>query len=247
MNWPTQKDILEIRKHVKNKKKKNIEALKKDSIKWTRTSWVNKLSYEITWLGIPIIQIPEDIVLMQELIFNLKPDIIVELGIGHGGSLIFYSSLLELLGKGKVIGVDIDIRRHNRNAIEKHPMNKRIILIEGDSTELSVINKVGVYIEPNDSVLICLDSNHKKTHVLKELISYSNYVNPGGYIVVFDTIMPQLVSLPGSQKNWDKDNPKEAINEFLQTHKDFEIDVTYNKLFVSYCPNGFLKRKIRNE
>lgn len=243
MNWPTQRDILELKKYVNSEKSKDMEALIKDSKQWVKTGWTNKISYEVTWLGIPLIQLPEDIIIMQELIFNVKPDIVIESGIAHGGSLIFYSSLLELLGKGKVIGVDIEIRKHNREAIEKHPMSKRIILIEGSSTDPAVIKKVAEQIEPDSTVLICLDSNHTKAHVLEELKAYSDFVTSGSYIVVFDTIMPDLVGVPGSQKNWDRDNPMEAIREFLKISNDFEIDKSYNKLFVSYCPNGFLRRK----
>lgn len=243
MSWPTQRGILELKKYVKSKKNKDIGALKKDSKHWIKTGWANKISYEIAWLGIPIIQIPEDIIIMQELIFNVKPDIVIESGIAHGGSLIFYSSLLELLGNGKVIGVDIEIRKYNREAIESHPMSKRIKLIEGSSTDPAVIKKVKEQIDPSSTVLVCLDSDHTKAHVLKELKAYSNFVTSGSYIVVFDTIMPDLVSLPGSQKNWNRDNPMEAIKEFLKINSDFEIDKEYNKLFVSYCPNGFLRKK----
>ena len=243
MNWPTQRDILELKKYVNSEKSKDMEALKKDSEQWIRTGWANKISYENTWLGIPIIQLPEDIMMMQELIFNVKPDIVIESGIAHGGSLILYSSLLELLGTGKVIGVDIEIRKHNREAIEKHPMSKRIILIEGSSTDPVVIKKVAEQIDPGSTVLICIDSNHTKAHVLEELKAYSDFVTSGSYIVVFDTIMPDLVGVPGSQKSWDKDNPLEAIKEFLKINSNFEIDTEYNKQFVSYCPNGFLRRK----
>jgi cephalosporin hydroxylase len=239
MNWPTQRDILELKKYVNSEKSKDMEALKKDSKQWIRTGWANKISYENTWLGVPIIQLPEDIIIMQELIFNVKPDIVIESGIAHGGSLILYSSLLELLGNGKVIGVDIEIRKHNREAIEKHPMSKRIILIEGSSTDPAVIKKVAEQIEPDSTVF----SNHTKAHVLEELKAYSDFVTSGSYIAVFDTIMPDLVGVPGSQKSWDKDNPMEAIKEFLKTNSDFEIDKAYNKLFVSSCPNGFLRRE----
>ena len=243
MMWPTQRDILELKKYVNSEKSKDMKALKKDSKQWIRTGWTNKISYENTWLGVPIIQLPEDIIIVQELIFNVKPDIVIESGIAHGGSLILYSSLLELLGNGKVIGVDIEIRKHNREAIEKHPMSKRIILIEGSSTDPVVIKKVAEQIDPGSTVLIGIDSNHTKAHVLEELKAYSDFVTSGSYIVVFDTIMPDLVGVPGSQKSWDEDNPLEAIKEFLKINSDFEIDTEYNKQFVSYCPNGFLRRK----
>lgn len=243
MNWPSRNDILEIKKYVSRRKNKDIDALKADARQWVRTNWANKISYEITWLGIPIIQLPEDIILMQELIFLIRPDVIIECGIAHGGAAIFYSSLLELLGKGKVVGVDIEIRPHNRKAIENHPMSKRITLIEGSSTDPETVKAVKKEIPPGSSVLVCLDSNHTMIHVLEELNLYSKFVTSGSYIVVFDTIMPELIGLPGSQENWDKDNPSQAIKEFLETNKDFIIDEQFNKLHVSYCPNGFLKRK----
>jgi len=156
--------------------------------------------------------------------------------------LIFYASLLELLGKGRVIGVDIEIRKHNREALEKHPMSKRITLIEGSSTYPAVIKKVKQQIALDSTVLVCLDSNHAKAHVLAELRAYSDFVTPGSYIVVFDTVMPELVGLPGSQEHWDRDNPMEAVKEFLEINSDFEIDKEYNKLFVSHCSNGFLRK-----
>jgi len=243
MIWPSEDDVTELKKHVKRKKNKDISELKKDSKRWIRSSWQNKLSYEITWLGIPIIQLPSDIILMQELIFKVKPDIIIEIGIAHGGALIFYSSLLEILGKGKAIGVDIEIKSHNRKAIESHPMSKRIKLIEGDSVKPETIKKIENEIDPQSIVLIALDSNHTKDHVLKELRAYCKFVTSGSYLVVFDTIMPELIGLEGSQENWNQDNPLEAIKEFLKKNKDFEIDESYNKLFVSNCPNGFLKKK----
>ncbi len=243
MIWPSEDDITELKKHVKQKKNKDIATLKEDSRQWIRTSWQNNLSYEITWLGIPIIQLPSDIIIMQELIFKVKPDIIIEIGIAHGGALIFYSSLLELLGKGKAIGVDIEIKSHNRKAIESHPMSKRIKLIEGDSVKQETIEKIENEIDPQSTVLIALDSNHTKDHVIKELRAYSKFVTSGSYLVVFDTIMPELIGLDGSQENWNEDNPLEAIKEFLKINKDFEIDDSYNKLFVSNCPNGFLKKK----
>ena len=243
MKWPSNKDILEIKKYVKTKKDKDIQSLKVDGKRWIRTSWENKISYEVTWLGVPIIQLPSDIMLMQELIFQVQPDVIIECGVAHGGSIILYSSLLEILGKGRVIGIDIEIRPHNRKMIENHPMMKRITLIEGSSTSQEIIKKVEKEIEPGSKVLVCLDSSHARSHVLEELKLYSKLVTSGSYIVVFDTIMPELIGLPGSRESWDKDNPMEAIKEFLKLNDLFEIDETYNKLIVSYCPNGFLKKK----
>lgn len=243
MKWPNENDISKIKEYVKSEKNKKIDLLKKDARQWVRTSWANKLSYEITWLGMPIIQLPEDIILMQELIFKVQPDIIIETGIAHGGSLIFYSSLMEILGKGKVIGIDIEIREHNRKAIEAHPMFKRIELIEGSSTSQEGIEEVKKNIPKGSTVLVCLDSNHTKEHVKEEIKAYSGLVTRGSYLVVFDTIMPELVGLPSSSENWSEDNPMEAIKDFLEINNDFEIDTEYNRLYVSHCPNGFLRRK----
>lgn len=243
MTWPSKSEILEMRKHIRTKENKNIPALKKDSKNWIRTSWENRLSYEVAWLGVPVIQLPEDLMLMQELIFTVKPDVIIETGVAHGGSLIFYSSLLELLGKGKVIGVDIEIRSHNRETIEKHPMSKRIILVEGDSVAEKTIKTVEKSIDRDSTVLLCLDSNHTKEHVLKELKTYNKFVTPGSYIVVFDTIMPELKGLIGAPDDCDINNPLEAIKEFLVSNNNFEIDDGFSKFYVSYCPSGFLRRK----
>lgn len=231
-----------LRKYVHTKENKNIKELEEAAIKWVKVSAENHLSYEIDWLGVPIIQTPEDMILMQELIFKIQPDIIIETGIAHGGSLIYYASLLELLGKGKVIGIDIEIREHNRKVIEKHPLFKRIKLIEGDSTSGETIEKIRKIIPKNSKVVVCLDSNHTKNHVLKELQLYHGFVNPKSYIVVFDTITSELSKVSNSEKIYLNNSPKEAIDEFLKGHNDFEIDKSYNKLYLSSSPNGFLRR-----
>jgi len=236
------KNIFPLRKYVLTKKNKDINDLKKIANKWIKISVENKLSYEIDWLGIPIIQLPEDMILMQELIFKIQPDIIIETGIAHGGSIIYYASLLELLDKGKVIGVDIEIREHNRKVIERHPMFKRIKLIEGDSTSKKTIEKIRKIIPKDSKVIVCLDSNHAKNHVLKELQLYHGFVNPRSYIVVFDTITSRLAGLGTCDKLYINNSPKEAIEEFLKEHNNFEIDKNYNKLYVSYNLNGYLRR-----
>lgn len=242
IKWPEEKNIQKLKRYVAGRHNKDVRALRRDGLKWTRTSWANKLSYETTWLGMPIIQLPEDIVLIQEVIFKVKPDIIVESGIAHGGSLVFYASLLKLLGRGKVIGVDIEIRKHNRKAIEVHPMSRQIILIEGSSTAPDTLENVRRRIPKGAKVLVCLDANHTKNHVAQELKLYSRLVSVGSYIIVFDTIMPQLTGLPGARKNWTKDNPHAAVKNFLKENKDFKIDKEFHKFFVSYCPDGFLKK-----
>ena len=172
-------------------------------------------------------------------------DLIIETGIAHGGSLIYYASILDLLGSGEVLGVDIDIRDHNRREIEKHPMFKRIKMIQGSSVDQTTVQKVAEFATGKKTVLVSLDSNHTHEHVLQELELYSSFVTPGSYIVVFDTIVEDLPNdyLPG--RAWSVgDNPKTAVYEFLKKHKDFSIDEAIdNKLLVSVAPSGYLKRK----
>jgi cephalosporin hydroxylase len=235
-------NIPSLRKYVRIKRNKNIKELEKEAIKWAKVSAENYLSYEIDWLGVPIIQTPEDMILMQELIFKIQPDVIIETGVAHGGSLIYYASLLELLGKGKIIGVDIEIREHNRKAIEAHPMFKRIELIEGSSTSEEIIEKIRKIVPKGSKVIVCLDSNHTKDHVLKELKLYNSFVNPGSYIVVFDTNTSKLAELGACDKIYINNSPKEAVEDFLKVNGNFKIDKYYNKLYISYSPNGYLRR-----
>lgn len=209
---------------------------------WTRAGWQQKFSYEVTWLGIPIIQLPEDILMIQELIWKVRPDVVVESGVAHGGALILYASLLELLGRGRVIGVDIEIRKYNRLAIESHPMSKRITLIEGSSTDESTVAQVRTAIRPDDRVLVLLDSNHSRDHVRSELELYGPLVSPGSYIVVFDTVMTMVHDAPNGQPSWVTDNPQAAIEDFLQAHPEFTRDATYERLHVTYCRGGYLRR-----
>jgi len=231
-----------LRKYVHTKENKNIKELEEVGIKWAKVSAENRLSYEIDWLGVPIIQTPEDMILMQELIFKIQPDIIIETGIAHGGSLIYYASLLELLGKGKVIGIDIEIREHNRKVIEMHPMFKRIELIEGSSISEETIEKIKEIVPKDSKIIVCLDSNHTKDHVLKELQLYHKFVSLGSYIVVFDTITSKLSKVSDSEKIYLNNSPKEAINEFLKEHNNFELDESYNKLYISSSQDGYLRR-----
>ena len=236
-------NIASLRKYVLTKENKNIRELEKEAIKWVKVSAENRLSYEIDWLGVPIIQTPEDMVLMQELIFKVQPDIIIETGIAHGGSLIYYASLLELLGKGKVIGIDIEIREHNRKVLERHSMFKRIELIEGSSISEEIIKKIRKMVSKDSKVIVCLDSNHTKDHVLQELQLYNSFVNHGSYIVVFDTITSKMARLGVCEKRYINNGPKEAVEDFLKVNNNFEIDKHYNKLYISYSPNGYLRRK----
>jgi cephalosporin hydroxylase len=216
---------------------------------WLRAGWDVKYVYGFTWLGRPIIQLPEDLIRVQEVIYTEKPDVIIETGVAHGGSLIFYASLLEIMGKGCVIGVDIEIRKHNRAAIENHTLSKRINLIEGSSVDQVVVEKVQEQIEMNDKVLVILDSNHSYEHVLKELVLYAELVSVGSYMVVCDGIMSSLAGAPRSGKDWSWNNPLTALREFVNKNPRFEIcepKFLFNEGLVSeritYWPNSFLKR-----
>ena len=211
---------------------------------WTRSNWQRKLSYEVTWLGIPIIQLPEDILMVQELVWKNRPDVIVESGVAHGGALILYASLCDLMGRGRVIGVDIEIRKYNRLAIESHPASRRITLIEGSSTDASTMDAIRGRIQPSESVMVMLDSNHTRDHVRAELELYAPLIGPGGYIVVFDEVMPLVADAPNGKPSWDLDNPLEAVRDFLNTHPDFEVDRSYERMTTTYCHSGFLRRTV---
>jgi cephalosporin hydroxylase len=203
----------------------------------------NKYSYNFSWMGRPIIQYPQDMLAMQEIIYALKPDIIIETGIAHGGSLIYYASLLELIGKGKVIGIDIDIREHNRIEIENHPMYKRIQMIQGSSIDPKIIEHLHSEIKKDDIVMVLLDSNHTHEHVLEELKLYHPLVSKDSYLVVFDTIIEDMPK-GMYDRPWDVgNNAKTAVIEFLKENTDFEIDHEIdNKLLVSVAPQGYLRR-----
>ncbi len=201
-------------------------------------------SYNFTWMGRPIIQYPQDMIAMQEIIWQVKPDLIIETGIAHGGSLIYYASLLELIGKGTVLGVDIDIREHNRAEIEKHPMSKRITMIQGSAIDIDIIEQVKPYTKDQKVVMVCLDSNHTHVHVLKELELYSQFVTAGSYLIAFDTIVEDLPQDLYKNRSWSVgDNPKTAVLEFLKNNNDFIIDKKVdNKLLVSVAPGGYMKK-----
>lgn len=237
------KNIPSLRKYVFTKKDKNIKELKEVGLRWARVSAENHLSYEIDWLGVPIIQTPEDLILMQELIFKIQPDLVIETGIAHGGGLIFHASLLELLNKGKIIGIDIEIREHNKKVIEAHPLFKRIEMLEGDSASEEIIQEIKKRIPENSKVIVLLDSNHTKKHVLRELQLYQEFIIPGCYIVVSDTIASKLAELGAvNEVKYANNGPKEAIDEFLKINDSFEIDKQFNKLYISSSPSGYLKK-----
>lgn len=213
-------------------------------------SLLPKYSYNFSWLGRPIIQYPQDILAMQEIIWKVQPDLIIETGIAHGGSLVFSASMLELNAicggpqNAEVLGIDIDIRAHNRQAIEGHPTFKRISMIEGSSIAPEVISQVQERAVDENRVLVCLDSMHTHDHVLAELEAYAPLVSPGSYCVVFDTIIEDMPQDMFPDRPWGPgNNPKTAVGEYLRTHSEFEIDKTIqNKLFITVAPDGYLKR-----
>ena len=209
---------------------------------WMRVSCQYKLMYEPTWLGIPIIQYPNDIVMMQELIWKIRPDVIIETGIAHGGSAILYASILELLGKGEIIAIDVEIRKQNRLAINSHPLSKRISLIEGSSLDKGVINEVKSKIKGDDEVLVVLDSNHSYKHVLSEMKLYARLVTSDSYLVVMDGLQADVWDIPSGKKEWKDDNPLRAIKDFLKENSDWVEDKYYNRLLVTSNPSGFLRR-----
>ncbi len=204
----------------------------------------SQYSYNFTWMGRPIVQYPQDMIAMQEIIWRLQPDLIIETGIAHGGSLIYYASLLELIGKGEILGIDIDIREHNRMEIEKHPMAKRITMLQGSSIAPEIIAQVQAKAAGKKTVLVVLDSNHTHAHVLEELKLYAPFVSLGSYMVAFDTVVEDIPQEFEWNRPWGiGDNPKTAVWEFLKNNTNFEIDkAVENKIIISVAPDGYLKR-----
>lgn len=225
------------------------EAFELISQVWLRAGWDNQYVYSFTWMGRPIIQLPEDMLRLQEVIYQIKPDVIIETGVAHGGSLIFYASLCKAMDKGRVIGIDIEIRPHNRTAIEAHELFPLITLIEGSSIDKKIVREVGVRVRPDDTVIVLLDSDHSKEHVRAELNAYAPLVTVGSYIVAMDGIMEQLVGAPRTQEDWAWNNPRQAALEFVEANPDFEIKepcFRFNEgrvtKRVTYWPSGFIKR-----
>lgn len=245
-------DKMDKKKEFEKRNKEYVQKMSKDkSLTELTKSWIlasekYEYSYHFSWLGRPIIQYPQDIIAVQEIIWKVKPDLIIETGIAHGGSLIFSASILELIGHGEVIGIDIDIREHNRIEIEKHPMHKRIVMIQGSSISEEVIQKVYELAKGKKKILVFLDSNHTHNHVLDEMKLYSPLVHKDSYMVVFDTVIEDISESTPTRTNkkpWGKgNNPKTAVKEFLKTNNRFEIDKEIeNKLLVTVAPSGYLK------
>jgi len=226
------------------------EAFELLSELWLKVGWNEKYAYSFTWMGRPLIQLPEDMVRIQEVIYRVKPDVVIETGIAHGGSLVFYASLCRAIGKGRVIGVDIEIRPHNRRAIEAHQLAPLITLIEGSSTAPDVVDRVKSCVKPREVVMVILDSNHSKQHVLDELASYCDLVTPGSYIIAADGIMKELHDLPRGKPEWLWDNPSDAAAEFVEEHPEFileqpawpfnESELSEN---VTYWPGAWLRKR----
>lgn len=227
-----------------------------------RATTITKYSYNFSWQGRPIIQYPQDMVAMQELIWKIKPDLIIETGIAHGGSLVFSASMLAQLdlcdaieagtllnpknSKRKVVGIDIDIRAHNRAAIEAHPMASRIQMIQGSSIAPEIIAKVKAVAHDYKRILVCLDSNHTHAHVLAELQAYAPLTSVGSYCCVFDTLIEDMPADMFLDRPWGPgDNPKTAVWEYLKTHPEFEIDKSIqHKLLITVAPDGYLRRVV---
>tara|TARA_B100001013_G_scaffold321095_1_gene230869 strand:+ start:215 stop:967 length:753 start_codon:yes stop_codon:yes gene_type:complete len=234
----------ELRNNRFIKKMINDDELKKISRKWFYKSFNYEYPYHFTWLGRPIIQYPQDIIGLQELMWKIKPDLIIETGIARGGSLIFSASILEMIGKGKVIGIDVEIRKQNKIEIQKHHLFKRIIMLEGSSLDEKIVKKVYRLARGKKKILLLLDSFHTHDHVLRELNLYSNLIRKDNYILVFDTIIEDMPKNTFPNRPWGKgNNPKTAVKEFLKINKNFKLDRKMEeKLLITSCPNGLLKR-----
>ena len=226
------------------------EAFELISEQWVRVGWDQRYSYTFSWMGRPIIQLPEDMVRTQEVIHCIQPDVIIETGVAHGGSLVYYASLCKVIGRGRVIGIDIETREQNRDALENHPLAPLITLIEGDSTAKAVLEQVNRLVKREDSVLVILDSCHTKSHVRAELEAYSQFVTPGSYIVATDGIMKDLHDVPCGDPSWKHDHPSAAAKEFATDRPEFVLEQPpwpFNESELSECithwPGAWLRKR----
>ena len=225
------------------------EAFEELSRIWLKVGWNQKHPYTFTWFGRPVIQLPEDVLRVQEVIYRVKPDLIIETGVAHGGSLVLYASLCKAMGRGRVVGIDIEIRKHNRQAIESHELSSLITLVEGSSIDTRILGQVASLVKAGEKVLVILDSNHSRAHVAAELEAYAPLVTPGSYIVATDGSMEFLHDVPRGQPGWVKDNPAEAAREFASRHPEFvleqppwsfnESDLREN---ITHWPDAWLRR-----
>lgn len=225
------------------------EAFALLSRQWVRVGWALKYPYTFTWFGRPVIQLPEDLIRIQEAIYEVRPDVIIETGVAHGGSLIFYASLCQALGTGRVVGIDIEIRPHNRAAITAHELSSYITLIEGSSIDPGVVDRAAAQVSPGERVLVVLDSCHTKAHVLAELEAYHRLVTPGSYIVATDGVMQDLHDVPRGRPDWVWDHPSAAAVEFAARHPEFvhqppgrRFDESLQTADVTHWPEAWLRR-----
>ena len=226
------------------------EAFELVSQQWIKIGWDQKYPYTFSWLGRPVVQLPEDMIRIQEVIYRVRPDVILETGVAHGGSLIYYASLCKVMGHGRVIGIDIEIRPQNRQAIEAHELSHLITLLEGSSTAPAVVEEAHALIKSGETTLVILDSNHTKAHVADELEVYYDLVTPGSYIVATDGVMKDLYDVPNGKLEWEWDHPTAAAAEFATRHPEFvleqpawpfnESSLTEN---ITHWPGAWLRRK----
>jgi cephalosporin hydroxylase len=225
------------------------EAFEVVSDLWLRAGWSVKHAYTFTWMGRPVIQLPEDLLRLQELIYRVGPDVIVETGVAHGGSLVFHAGLCRQAGRGRVIGVDIEIRPHNREAIEAHPLAPLIELVEGDSAAPEVVAEVRSRVRQGETVLVILDSDHTREHVLAELEAYAPLVSPDSYLVAMDGhIMERATGLPRSAPDWTTNNPNAAAAEFVRAHPDYVVDepeFLFDESLISHGVTGWAGGAVR--
>ena len=226
------------------------EAFELISEQWLRVGWSLEYYFTFSWMGLPIVQLPEDLLRLQEVLFELRPEVIVETGVYRGGSLMFLATMCKALGGGRVVGVDIDIPGDVRSAVEEHALASSISLIEGDSVAAAVVDQVAERVAGAGSVLVILDSNHTKEHVSKELTAYADFVTPGSYLVVTDGVMKDLADVPGGDASWAEDNPCSAARDFLAANDEFE-QVEPARPFAggrvvktpTYWPHAWLRKK----
>jgi len=239
----------EEKQSIKEYSLNSPEAFALLSKAWLRCGWDTKYVYGFSWLGRPIIQLPEDMIRIQELIFQVKPDVIVETGVAHGGSLVFYAGLCKAMEKGRIIGIDVEIRPHNLKALEEHFLSSYISLVEGSSIDAATITEVKSQIKADEKVMVLLDACHEYEHVMQELHAYAPLVGVGSYIVVMDGIMESVVGAPRTKEDWKWNNPKKAAEAFVKEHPQFVIEEPlppFNEGAiterVTYWPSGYLKR-----
>jgi cephalosporin hydroxylase len=234
---------------TKTKPLYSTEGFEELSKLWLKIGWNQKHTYTFTWLGRPIIQLPEDLIRLQEVLQRVQPDVIIECGVAHGGSLVFSASLCKLAGRGRVVGIDIEIRPHNRAAIEAHPVSDLITLIEGSSVAPETVEAAAAQISPGEKTVVILDSNHTREHVRAELEAYAPFVSVGSYFVVMDGIMRLVADTPRGHPEWTADNPISAVDDFVRGHPEFVVEQPawpFNeselRSNVTYAPRGYLRR-----